>query len=64
MSIEPILSPIILNVWAQHVSDPFISIDAVEVLEVSIWFNCDAKAMNRVPLKYFDWYNCSENLQR
>lgn len=54
MSIEPILSPIILNVWAQHVSDPFISIDAVEVLEVSIWFNCDAKAMNRVPLKYFD----------
>ncbi|XP_020264447.1 importin-9 isoform X2 [Asparagus officinalis] len=32
-SIEPILSPVILNVWAQHVSDPFISIDAVEVLE-------------------------------
>ncbi|XP_020110615.1 importin-9 isoform X3 [Ananas comosus] len=32
-SIEPIISPIILNVWAQHVSDPFISIDAVEVLE-------------------------------
>ncbi|XP_057962818.1 uncharacterized protein LOC131154215 [Malania oleifera] len=32
-SIEPILSPIILNVWALHVSDPFISIDAVEILE-------------------------------
>lgn len=32
-SIEPIISPVILNVWAQHVSDPFISIDAVEVLE-------------------------------
>ncbi|KAK2994344.1 hypothetical protein RJ640_017856 [Escallonia rubra] len=33
VSIEPILSPIILNVWASHVSDPFISIDALEVLE-------------------------------
>ncbi|KAA8529237.1 hypothetical protein F0562_033964 [Nyssa sinensis] len=32
-SIEPIISPIILNMWASHVSDPFISIDAVEVLE-------------------------------
>ncbi|KAM0933989.1 putative armadillo-like helical protein [Dioscorea sansibarensis] len=32
-SIEPILSPMILNVWVQHVSDPFISIDALEVLE-------------------------------
>ncbi|XP_072973182.1 uncharacterized protein [Typha angustifolia] len=32
-SIEPVISPIILNVWVQHVSDPFISIDAVEVLE-------------------------------
>ncbi|CAL5421468.1 unnamed protein product [Camellia sinensis] len=32
-SIEPIISPIILNLWASHVSDPFISIDAVEVLE-------------------------------
>ncbi|KAJ8500349.1 hypothetical protein OPV22_010901 [Ensete ventricosum] len=34
MTIEPIISPIILDVWSQHVSDPFISIDAVEVLEV------------------------------
>ncbi|KAK3015406.1 hypothetical protein RJ639_007478, partial [Escallonia herrerae] len=33
VSIEPILSPIILNMWASHVSDPFISIDALEVLE-------------------------------
>lgn len=33
-AIEPIISPIILNTWASHVSDPFISIDAVEVLEV------------------------------
>ncbi|KAE9446082.1 hypothetical protein C3L33_22005, partial [Rhododendron williamsianum] len=33
VSIEPVLSPIILNMWVSHVSDPFISIDAVEVLE-------------------------------
>ncbi|KAI3976156.1 hypothetical protein MKX01_028139 [Papaver californicum] len=33
VSIEPIISPMILNMWALHVSDPFISIDAVEVLE-------------------------------
>ncbi|KAL8137791.1 hypothetical protein V2J09_003792 [Rumex salicifolius] len=33
-AIEPILSPIILNAWASHVSDPFISVDALEVLEV------------------------------
>ncbi|XP_078437872.1 ARM repeat superfamily protein isoform X1 [Wolffia australiana] len=32
-SIEAIISPIILNTWLQHVSDPFISIDALEVLE-------------------------------
>ncbi|XP_021292945.1 importin-9 [Herrania umbratica] len=32
-SAEPIISPIILNMWAFHVSDPFISIDAIEVLE-------------------------------
>ncbi|XP_010262045.1 PREDICTED: importin-9 isoform X2 [Nelumbo nucifera] len=32
-SIESIISPIVLNMWAQHISDPFISIDAVEVLE-------------------------------
>ncbi|XP_059445703.1 uncharacterized protein LOC132177414 isoform X2 [Corylus avellana] len=32
-SVEPIISPIILNLWASHVSDPFISIDALEVLE-------------------------------
>ena len=35
-SVEPIISPIILNVWALHISDPFISIDALEVLEVKI----------------------------
>lgn len=34
VSIEPVISPIILNMWVSHVSDPFISIDAVEVLEV------------------------------
>ncbi|XP_027154698.1 importin-9 isoform X1 [Coffea eugenioides] len=33
VSIEPVLSPIILTMWASHVSDPFISIDAIEVLE-------------------------------
>ena len=33
-SIEPILSPVILEMWASHVSDPFISIDIIEVLEV------------------------------
>ncbi|XP_043701110.1 importin-9 isoform X2 [Telopea speciosissima] len=32
-SIEPIISPIVLNMWAENVSDPFISIDAVDVLE-------------------------------
>ncbi|KAG2706796.1 hypothetical protein I3760_05G118900 [Carya illinoinensis] len=32
-SMEPIISPVILNVWALHVSDPFISIDALDVLE-------------------------------
>lgn len=32
-SVEPIISPIILNMWASNVSDPFISVDAVEVLE-------------------------------
>ncbi|KAL5553552.1 hypothetical protein UlMin_040953 [Ulmus minor] len=31
--IEPIISPVILNLWVSHVSDPFISIDAIEVLE-------------------------------
>ncbi|KAK7275122.1 hypothetical protein RIF29_16229 [Crotalaria pallida] len=31
--VEHIISPVILNVWALHVSDPFISIDALEVLE-------------------------------
>ncbi|CAM9001998.1 unnamed protein product [Rhodiola kirilowii] len=33
LSFEPVISPIILNLWASHISDPFISIDAVEVLE-------------------------------
>lgn len=33
-SMEPMISPLILNIWALHVSDPFISIDAIEVLEV------------------------------
>ncbi|PON44541.1 Coatomer beta subunit [Parasponia andersonii] len=32
-SIEPIISPVILNMWVSHVSDPFISIEAIEVLE-------------------------------
>ncbi|OIW16747.1 hypothetical protein TanjilG_10637 [Lupinus angustifolius] len=31
--VEHVISPVILNVWALHVSDPFISIDALEVLE-------------------------------
>lgn len=31
--VESVISPLLLNIWAQHVSDPFISIDAVEVLE-------------------------------
>ncbi|XP_071692236.1 uncharacterized protein [Rutidosis leptorrhynchoides] len=33
LSIEPVISPIILNMWALHVADPFISIDALDVLE-------------------------------
>ncbi|RDX82379.1 Importin-9, partial [Mucuna pruriens] len=31
--VEHMVSPVILNVWASHVSDPFTSIDALEVLE-------------------------------
>ncbi|KAH1261303.1 Importin-9 [Glycine max] len=31
--VEHMISPVILNLWASHVSDPFISIDALEVLE-------------------------------
>ncbi|KAE9615425.1 hypothetical protein Lalb_Chr04g0255081 [Lupinus albus] len=31
--VEHVISPVILNVWALHVSDPFISIDALEILE-------------------------------
>ncbi|KAG2377099.1 uncharacterized protein HKW66_Vig0176730 [Vigna angularis] len=31
--VENMISPVILNVWASHVSDPFISIDALEILE-------------------------------
>ncbi|KAJ0455066.1 putative importin-beta domain, armadillo-like helical [Helianthus annuus] len=37
LSIEPVISPIILNMWALHVSDPFISIDALDVLSNSIF---------------------------
>ncbi|KAK9676119.1 hypothetical protein RND81_11G055700 [Saponaria officinalis] len=32
-TVEPVISPVILNTWASHVADPFISIDAIEVLE-------------------------------
>ncbi|KAL6579271.1 hypothetical protein OROMI_009487 [Orobanche minor] len=32
-SMEPVISSIMLSIWASHVSDPFISIDALEVLE-------------------------------
>ncbi|GAU48524.1 hypothetical protein TSUD_243020 [Trifolium subterraneum] len=31
--VEHVISPVILNVWASHILDPFISIDALEVLE-------------------------------
>lgn len=41
-TIEPAISPIILDVWLQHVSDPFISIDAVEVLEVILCIDLDS----------------------
>ncbi|KAI3732888.1 hypothetical protein L1987_64100 [Smallanthus sonchifolius] len=33
LSIEPVISPIILNMWALHVSDPFISIDILEAIK-------------------------------
>ncbi|CAN4124710.1 unnamed protein product [Withania somnifera] len=33
VSIEPVLSPIILNMWLSNVADPFVSIDALDVLE-------------------------------
>ncbi|XP_020590450.1 importin-9 isoform X2 [Phalaenopsis equestris] len=32
-SLEPVISPVMLDVWVHHISDPFISIDALEVLE-------------------------------
>ncbi|XP_023646011.1 importin-9 isoform X2 [Capsella rubella] len=32
-SIESIISPVILNLWVAHVSDPFMSIDIIDVLE-------------------------------
>lgn len=35
-SMESIISPVVLNTWVSHVSDPFIGIDAIEVLEVII----------------------------
>lgn len=38
LSVEPVISPIILNMWVSHVSDPFISIDALEVLEVKFLY--------------------------
>lgn len=31
---EPVISPLLLNVWALNVSDPFISFDALDTLEV------------------------------
>ena len=31
---ESRLSPLVLNIWRQYISDPFVSMDAVEVLEV------------------------------
>uniref|UniRef100_A0A2C9VNS6 Importin-9 central HEAT repeats domain-containing protein n=1 Tax=Manihot esculenta TaxID=3983 RepID=A0A2C9VNS6_MANES len=31
--VESIVSPVILHTWALHISDPFISIDAIDVLE-------------------------------
>jgi len=36
--VENMIAPVILNVWASHVSDPFISIDALEILEVMVLF--------------------------
>ncbi|KAL6570146.1 hypothetical protein OROMI_014660 [Orobanche minor] len=33
-SIELVVSPSMLSMWASHISDPFINIDALEVLEV------------------------------
>ncbi|XP_074274717.1 uncharacterized protein LOC141598823 [Silene latifolia] len=33
LTVEPIISPVILNTWVSNVADPFISIDAIEVLE-------------------------------
>lgn len=44
--IEPVISPIILDVWAQHIADPFISIDAVEVLEVCFCQNWKVQVLD------------------
>ncbi|KAK9704950.1 hypothetical protein RND81_07G022400 [Saponaria officinalis] len=32
-TVEPVISPVILKTWASHVADPFISINAIGVLE-------------------------------
>ncbi|KAJ6429672.1 hypothetical protein OIU84_021135 [Salix udensis] len=43
VSFESVVSPVVLNMWALHVSDPFLSIDAIEVLEAlkkcSWWYS-------------------------
>lgn len=38
--VESIVSPVILHTWALHISDPFISIDAIDVLEVTHTLLC------------------------
>lgn len=34
-AVEPHVSPILLNTWASNISDPFVSGEALEVLEVT-----------------------------
>lgn len=36
LAAEPIISPLLLNTWALNVSDPFISIDSLDTLEVRL----------------------------
>ncbi|CAN1296181.1 Ipo9 [Linum perenne] len=60
VAIEPTISAMILNVWASHISDPFIGIDAIEVLEnapvdvVKVLYDVCFDAVTRIVLQSDD----------
>lgn len=45
---EPVISPLLLNIWALNVSDPFISFDSLDTLEVR--FNYCTFELSSLPL--------------